>query len=227
MSTTTTDQPPTPRAIPIVLGALAAVIAAIVVITLLVGGGDAGAPDENVAATVRIPTSGAVQQVSFAEGAGAPLVRFAAGAADPAVGVQAPMITASYFDDTETTIDMADGTPRIVMFFAHWCPHCQVEVAELSARFSEQGLPDDVEIIAVSTSVDEGSPNYPASDWFLNEKWPVPVLRDSAANDLAFAYGLSGFPFAVAVSGDGAVVGRVSGQVPEAQFNALIQLAQS
>ena len=66
-------------------------------------------------------------------------------------------------------------------------------------------LPADVDVFAISTSVDEGAPNYPPSEWLRNEGWPAPVLRDSAQGDLASGYGLASFPYLVAVDSDGKV----------------------
>ena len=39
----------------------------------------------------------------------------------------------------------ADGRPKIVVFLAHWCPHCQAEVPRLVDWFGENGVPDDVD----------------------------------------------------------------------------------
>ena len=88
-----------------------------------------------------IAHSGTLGQVSFAEADGEVLPRLDASlAADPAVGMTAPTITASYFDNSETTIDFADGQPRVVMFMAHWCPHCQAEVTALVDRFANENV---------------------------------------------------------------------------------------
>lgn len=228
---TTTSNPKTEpaastRAIKVTLGVLAAMLAVIVVIAFLVGGSDDTVADTSAAESARIPADGVLRQVSFAEGVGDALPRYdSTVAVDPAVGQPAPKITASYFDNTEVTIDLADGAPRLVLFFAHWCPHCQNEVTSLVERFGQDGLADGVEILAVSTSVQEGQPNYPPSRWFLNEGWSYPVLRDSETNDLAAAFGLTSFPYAVAVDGQGNVVARTSGQIPANQFDVLVARA--
>ncbi len=224
---TTTRNPKTEsasstRAIKVTLGALAAMLAVIVVIALLVGGSDDTA-DTSAAESAHIPVDGELRQVSFAEGVGDALPRHDSTlAVDPAVGQPAPKITASYFDNTEVTIDLADGTPRLVMFFAHWCPHCQDEVRSIVERFGPNGLAGGVELLAISTSVQEGQPNYPPSRWFLREDWAYPVLRDSETNDLAAAFGLTSFPFAVAVDGQGNIVARSSGQMSYNQFDRLV-----
>ena len=119
-----------------------------------------------------------------------------------------------------------DGQPKVVLFLAHWCPHCQAEVELLSDMFATDGKPAGVEVIAVSTSVDQGAGNYPPSAWFLREGWPLPVLRDSAQRDLAQGYGLNAFPFIVAVDGDGTVISRSSGGLSEVGWQSLFTSLQ-
>lgn len=206
------------RALLIVLGLFiaAAAIAAIVVAS---GGESTSGPDASEA--TRIP-QGDVRQVSFAEVVGAPLPAFDPAASfDPAAGTPAPEFIASYFDNVETTVTPGDGRPKVVLFLAHWCPHCQAEVELLADRFAAQGTPAGVDVIAVSTSVDQGGGNYPPSAWFLREGWPLPVLRDSAQRDLAVGYGLNAFPFIVVVDEEGLVSSRSSGGLSSAQWDTL------
>ena len=114
----------------------------------------------------------------------------------------------------------------MIGFFAHWCPVCQGEVDELSDHLGDVGLPDDVRIVAVSTSAQSDGENYPPSAWFAREGWPAPILLDDRDNSLAAAYGLPGFPFWVVVDGEGNVVGRVSGAIGPDQFDALLDIAR-
>jgi len=212
------------RTIALAVGLLLTVIVAAVVAAVVVGSGT-DETDAAAAASARIPTEGTVRQVWYAQ-ASARLPLFdSRQPVDAAVGMTAPSIAASHFDDTEVSINFADGQPRVVLFLAHWCPHCQAEVSSLVSRFKAEGIRSDVELVAVSSSVDEGAPNYPPSVWLTREAWPVPVLRDSQSNDLATAFGLSGFPFAAAVNADGEIVARVSGAVPELQWNEFVDLA--
>jgi len=87
------------------------------------------------------------------------------------------------------------------------------------------GIPDDVDVVAVSTSVREGEDNYPPSAWFAREDWPNTVLVDSPSSEIAQSFGLTGFPYWVAVNGDGVVVDRVSGQIGEVLFRELLATA--
>lgn len=145
---------------------------------------------------------------------------------DTAFGAPAPTARGTGFDGLGVEL-IADGKPTIIGFFAHWCPVCQGEVDELADHLRDTGLPDDVRIVAVSTSVRPDGENYPPSAWFAREDWPAPILLDDRDNSLAQTYGLPGFPFWVVVGADGNVVGRLSGAIGPTQFDALVEVARS
>ena len=147
---------------------------------------------------------------------------------DPEIGYLAPSFKAQLNSGSElVTIDPADGRVRLIGFFAHWCPHCQREVPRVSKWLEENGVPTEIEILAVSTAVREGTPNYPPSEWFTKERWPTDILVDNQDNDLAAAYGLAGFPYWVLIDATGRIVHRSSGELSEEQFGYLIELAIS
>ncbi len=147
---------------------------------------------------------------------------------DSEIGYLAPSFKAQLNTGSElVTIDPADGTVRLIGFFAHWCPHCQREVPRVSKWLEENGVPAEIEILAVSTAVREGTPNYPPSEWFIKERWPTDIYVDNEDNDLATAYGLAGFPYWVLVDATGTIVHRSSGELTEEQFGYLVQLAIS
>ena len=99
---------------------------------------------------------------------------------DSEIGYLAPSFKAQLNTGSEpVTIDPADGTVRLIGFFAHWCPHCQREVPRVSKWLEENGVPTEIEILAVSTAVREGTPNYPPSEWFTKERWPTDIFVDN------------------------------------------------
>lgn len=143
---------------------------------------------------------------------------------DPALGMPVVAITATTLDGDRVQVG-ADGTARLYGFFAHWCPHCRNDVPNVVRWLESEDLPDGVELMAVSTSVDPTAANYPPSKWFAREDWPTTVLLDSESSEIARAFGLSAFPFWVAVDSNGDVVSRVSGELDESTFRGLADLA--
>ena len=163
-----------------------------------------------------------VAQVSDVSIEGAPLPRFEDEEPDPAMEMRAPAFAATSFDGTEVSVLPGDGTAKVIGFFAHWCPHCQRELPRIADWMADNQLPAGVEVIAVSTAVDSGSPNYPPSAWFEEEQWPAVVVRDSAESEIGDAYGLGGFPYTVGVDADGRVVARVAGELNDEAWEFLV-----
>jgi len=140
---------------------------------------------------------------------------------DPAVGTEAPGLEGRSFDGSAVSIG-ADGRPKVVVFLAHWCPHCQAEVPNLVEWFSDNGVPDDVDVYGVATSTTETRPNFPPSAWLEREGWDRPTMADSADGTAAQAFGLSAFPFFVGLNSDNQVVIRGSGELSSDQWEALL-----
>lgn len=132
--------------------------------------------------------------------------------ADPAVGTTAPTLSGFTFDGTPVAVDPAKG-PVMLVFLAHWCPHCQREVPVIVDWAASGDVPDGLQVIAVTTAVVPDRENFPPSAWMEREAWPFPVLADSAGSEAAQAFGLSGFPFSVVIDTDGTVLGRVAGEL--------------
>ncbi len=145
---------------------------------------------------------------------------------DPAVGLAPPELTGQDFAGNPLSIT-DDGTPKVVMFLAHWCPHCQREVPKVQSWLDTNGMPPGVSLYAVPTATVEGRDNYPPSQWLLGKNWTVPVLVDDAAGTAATAWGLGSYPYFVAVGPDGTVVQRASGELTQAQFYELVDAARS
>jgi thiol-disulfide isomerase/thioredoxin len=154
------------------------------------------------------------------------LTELPSGGEDPAVGSTIPEISGAGFDGQPITIS-PDGTPKVIVFLAHWCPHCQTEVPRIQSWIDANGMPDDVEVISVPTATDKTRPNFSPAEWLNGEGWQVPVLVDNEEQTAAKAFGLSGFPFFVVVDADGNVVQRTSGEIDVAQWESLLDAART
>ena len=142
-------------------------------------------------------------------------------AADPAVGEAAPEVTGADFDGEPVAIT-DDGSAKIIVFLAHWCPHCQNEVPWVTEWLGVTDLPDGVDFYSVATGIDPNADNYPPSDWLEREGWPAPVIVDDPTNTAAGAFGLNAYPFWVAVNADGTIFGRASGGLSPEILDALV-----
>jgi cytochrome c biogenesis protein CcmG/thiol:disulfide interchange protein DsbE len=147
------------------------------------------------------------------------------GEPDAAVGATIPTVVGQSFDGSPVTI-AADAGPQLLVFLAHWCPHCQAEVPGLVEQMAGGTTIAGTEVIGVATGTDESAPNYPPSAWLESEGWSAPVLADDVGGHTSEAFGLSGFPYFVAVTADGTVAARSSGELTQDEVTALALAAQ-
>jgi thiol-disulfide isomerase/thioredoxin len=150
------------------------------------------------------------------------LVSGGAVADDPAFGVVAPELSGVDFDDSAVSLTH-DGTPKAVVFLAHWCPHCQAEVPRVQAWLDATGGVEGVDVLAVSTSASSGQGNWPPSDWLDRENWSVPTIRDNSSSDALQAFGGNAFPYWIFLNGDGTVAFRQSGQTEIATLQSIME----
>ena len=209
---------PGPRSSTIVLGVGALVIAgaAIAAIVLTQSGSTptaTGAPSPSTF----VATSAQVTGVA--------LPAFADGADDPAVGARIPEVEGTSFAGTPVSIK-ADGRPKLILFIAHWCPHCQREVPVVQSWIDTNGSPSGMDLLSVATAIDPTLPNYPPDAWLTREHWQPPVIVDGD-RQVATDYGLTAFPYWVAVGADGTVVKRTTGELTPEQLDALVSLVTS
>jgi thiol-disulfide isomerase/thioredoxin len=130
---------------------------------------------------------------------------------DAAFGLTAPEVTGQDFDDSVVEIKN-DGTPKAIVFLAHWCQHCQAEVPQVQAWINATGGVPGVEIFSVTTSASSGQPNWPPSEWLDREGWTIPNVRDDSDSSVLGAFGGNAFPYWVFLNGDGTVAFRQSGR---------------
>jgi thiol-disulfide isomerase/thioredoxin len=197
----------------ILWGGLAVVVVIAVVVAVVAGGGGSSA-------------KATAFETSPVQVSGTPLPQYdSTKSPDPGVGKTIPTLTGkSVFDGGSITIGPDGGTggkgkPQMIVFVAHWCPHCQAEVPRLVA-LAKSGTFDGIEVNAVATATNAQYPNYPPSAWLKRVEWPFSVMADSKTTTAAQAYGLSAYPYFVLVNSDGTVAGRGTGELPPAELKA-------
>jgi thiol-disulfide isomerase/thioredoxin len=145
-------------------------------------------------------------------------------ASDAAMGKTAPTLNGYTFAGNPVSITPgASAQPIMLVFLAHWCPHCNREVPRL-IDWQEQGLvPEGLRVIGVTTASRNDQANWPPSDWIEEMKWPFEVFVDSETGDAANAYGVDGFPFIAMVNAEGKIVGRHSGELELSDLDAFVK----
>lgn len=144
---------------------------------------------------------------------------------DDAVGTDFPTLSGtSVLGGAPLTIG-DDGKAKLILFLAHWCPHCQREVPAVLDWLAANPLPDNVELYAVSTAVAESRGNFPPADWLREAGWTIPTLADNEEMSAFNAAGLTSFPSFVVVSADGTVAQRRAGELSDDELDALVARA--
>jgi len=212
--------------VPVVVGVIVALLVVVALIAFLSSRSSSGDAAEGSGAAV---AADATQETASVQISGTDLPPFPQGASgltdastDPAVGQVIPKVVGQSFDGSEVTLDPAAGQPQLVIFLAHWCPVCQGEVPVLQDWIDQGGVPENVKVTAVATSVNPDKPNYPPSKWIAREGWTPQVMLDDSGSSAAQAYGLPGFPYFVLTDAEGKVVQRGSGKLPVEQLQAAV-----
>ncbi|MFT3852485.1 MAG: TlpA disulfide reductase family protein [Ilumatobacteraceae bacterium] len=167
------------------------------------------------------PSTAGLEQTQPVTITGSALPAYSDSGSDPAVGVTAPKVDGLSFDGTPVSIGGDSTTATLIVFAAHWCPHCQREIPKLAAWTPPSG----VDVIAVATQTSASSPNYPPSAWLEQEDWPHPILADSPTSETATAYGMSSWPAFVLLDKDGVVRWRSTGEIAMDDLTTAIQQA--
>ena len=208
---------PKNRTFVIVAGVVVLIIAAALIAVLATGGSD-----DSTDSSASGDSGAEIEQTRPVEVTGEALAPFEDPAADPAVGQASPVVTGQGFDGTAMTIGGAGDKPTLLVFLAHWCPHCNREVPEVIKLNDAGGIPADLDVVGISTAVASDRPNYPPSEWIVDKGWPFPTMADSENSEALSAFGGTGFPFLVMVDSDGTVLARQSGESTADELGAWI-----
>lgn len=139
------------------------------------------------------------------------LPRFSNQGPDQAVGLKLNAVEGpDAYTDAMLTIDPADGTKRVWMVWAHWCPYCQQELPELNAWWPEASSSyPHTELVTVTTSMDPTREN-PLEPYLETSQFVFPVVVDGDTT-IAAQLGVNAFPFWMVTNGDGTVLFRTAG----------------
>lgn len=205
-----------------IAGGVALAIAAIIVVVLVVGGGSSSS--STTTSTITSNSGDVVTAAEFqpVQAEGEMLSRLEDPDNDPARGKIAPVVNGFGFDGAPLTITPT-GKPMLVVFLAHWCPHCNAEIPRLIEWKDSGAMPADLGVVGVSTGARDDAPNWPPSQWVVDKAWPWPVMADNEDQNAAVAFGVSGYPGLILLNGDGKVLARRSGEAGIDELKAWAQ----
>jgi thiol-disulfide isomerase/thioredoxin len=190
----------------------------VVVVAVIAAAASGGGGGDSAASGGSGSTSSGKAAVTHEQGPitvhGQSLPKFPGSTDDPAVGKTMPTVTGVSVFDGSPIVLKPTGKPQLLVFVAHWCPHCQKEVPAMVA-LAKAGKLAGVDVTAIATGTNKDYPNYPPSAWLKSQQWPFPVLADSTNYQAAVAFGLAAYPQLVFIDGKGTVVGRASGEQPD------------
>jgi len=139
---------------------------------------------------------------------------------EPAANMKAPVINGT--DLNGNSITSENNSPTILLFLAHWCGYCQVEVKEIQDWIEDGGDMGSVKMFSILTSINSSQPNYPPDKWLNSEGWSFQSFTDNELNGVAQHFGIRGFPFWVLIDSNGDIVTRLSGSYTKDQFEIIL-----
>jgi thiol-disulfide isomerase/thioredoxin len=216
-------------------GIIVAIVAALVVVAGLVAilatrGGDDSAASQPAASdpvggstATTAPPSGTPIVYGEVTVTGDPVPPTPEGG-QPPIGSAVPTISGTDYFGNPMTIEPGSG-PLMIVVLAHWCPHCNAEIPRIIEWADEGGVPEGLDIVAISTAVTETRPNFPPAEWLQGKQWRWPALADSDTFAAAEAVGTTSFPTVVIVGADGTVAGSWSGESSVEEIDARVDAA--
>lgn len=194
----------------VLAGAILVALAAVVVLGITLAGEEEREPEREALLLPDVTVTGPI------------LPRYDNTVGDPAAGLPAPEVSSFDFSGQPASIEN-DGIPKLIVFLAHWCDHCQREVPAVQGWINHNGIPPGVDFVSVATAISEVRPNYPPDTWLEREGWTPRVVVDSAAGSIANAFGLNAYPYYVLLDGSGTVVRRISGGIAPEIMGSMLQ----
>lgn len=184
--------------------AVGAVVAIAVIAAVLLSGGEQGGDRSSGAAPA--------QAVTIDRSSGSELVP----------GDRVPSFSAPGLDGGTVSWSDVQGSPAVLVVWASWCPHCQVELPILvPATQARTGI----ELISVTTAMGQ-NPGPTPSGFLADEGLTLPTAVDDEAGSLAEGLGVTGFPTVYYVDATGTIVNVTVGESPPGAIEANLDALQ-
>ena len=116
-------------------------------------------------------------------------------------------------------LELLDGRPAVVNFWASTCPPCREEMPHFQAAYEAYG--EDVQFLMINVLDAMGDTRADAQEYLEGEGYTFPVYYDAQLDGVS-AYGLQGFPTTFYLNADREVMYGVYGMMSEEYFYAYL-----
>jgi len=110
-------------------------------------------------------------------------------------------------NENGTTISTGDfdnnGKPYVIALWAVWCPHCHVELNNISELYDDWVEESGFKLIAIS--IDDSKTSNSAIPYANSQGWDFEILLDKNG-DLKRALGVGPLPYIAIVNANGSIV---------------------
>jgi thiol-disulfide isomerase/thioredoxin len=190
-----------------------AIVLALAVLLTACGGGSSS-PSPSPPASASIGSTAATPDVTVE---GAPRTDLIA------TGEPIPAYSAPGLDGATVSWTDRQGSPTLLVVWAPWCPHCQVELPIVQRVASDY---PGVAVTSIASAIGQSDGPTP-QEYVADNGITFPVAVDDGNMTLLKALGVTGFPTIYMVDADGNVVDSRSGEVPETDLRAALASLQA
>jgi thiol-disulfide isomerase/thioredoxin len=140
-------------------------------------------------------------------------------------GEAAPPLSGKGLDGEEISLESSPGKPTLVVFWAHWCPHCQKEMPPLQDLYEKNKTKYDMIGVATAIGRQPAAQQFRDPEAFIDSfDLTMPTIVDED-DSIAARWGVTGYPMMYVLGPDGRVTDHFSGEVPMERIIAALDAA--
>lgn len=117
-------------------------------------------------------------------------------------------------------VDITDGKPVLINFWASWCPPCREEMPDLQRLHDELG--DEIDFLLINSTDGVRETPDKARDFLDEHGFDMPVYLDQDG-EASIIYGVNALPTNIIIGADGEIIGGISGALTEEQFREIFE----
>lgn len=120
--------------------------------------------------------------------------------------------------NARSLVELCEGAPAIVNYWATWCPNCVEEMDDYQKLFEKYG--DEVRFVMVDATDGKRETREKADAYIADHDYGFPVYYD-AEQSMGMAFAIEYLSTTIVVDRDGTIVSNASGRI---DYTAIDQL---